>query len=61
MRFPMFATRSVILAKPPMPKPLAGLAIRPELRYDRSINKTRSFNQSSNRDQFTLGIDFLVT
>ena len=24
--------------KPPMPKPLAGLAIRPELRYDRSLN-----------------------
>ena len=47
--------------KPPMPKPLAGLAIRPELRYDRSLNDTRPFNQSSDRDQFTLGIDFLLT
>lgn len=47
--------------KPPMPKPLAGLAIRPELRYDRSLNSTRPFNQSSDRDQFTVGIDFLLT
>jgi hypothetical protein len=47
--------------KPPMPKPLAGLAIRPEVRYDRSLNNTRPFNQSSDRDQFTLGIDFLLT
>ncbi|MGH8094779.1 MAG: porin [Chthoniobacterales bacterium] len=46
--------------KPPMPKPMAGLVIRPELRYDRSLNNTRPFNQSSDRDQFTLGIDFLL-
>ena len=46
--------------KPPMPKPLAGLAIRPEVRYDRSLNGTRPFNQSSDQDQFTLGIDFLL-
>ncbi len=47
--------------KPPMPKPLAGLAIRPELRYDRALTNTRPFNQSSDRDMFTLGIDFLFT
>ena len=47
--------------KPPMPKPLAGLAIRPEVRYDRSLNNTRPFNDSSDRDQFTAGIDFLLT
>ena len=47
--------------KPPMPKPLAGLAIRPEFRYDRSLNNTRPFNQSSDRDMFTLGIDFLLS
>ena len=47
--------------KPPMPKPVAGLAIRPEVRYDRSLNGTRPFNQSSDQDQFTLGIDFLLT
>ena len=47
--------------KPPMPKPLAGLTIRPEIRYDRSLNDTRPFNDSSDRDQFTAGIDFIVT
>jgi hypothetical protein len=47
--------------KPPMPKPLAGLAIRPEIRYDCSLNDTRAFNNSSDRDQFTAGIDFIVT
>ncbi len=47
--------------KPPMPKPLEGLAIRPEARYDRSLNNTRPFNQSSDRDQFTVGIDFILT
>lgn len=47
--------------KPPMPKPLAGLAIRPEIRYDCSLNDTRPFNNSSDRDQFTAGIDFIAT
>jgi len=47
--------------KPPMPKPLAGLAIRPEIRYDCSLNDTRPFNNSSDRDQFTAGIDLIVT
>jgi Putative beta-barrel porin-2, OmpL-like. bbp2 len=47
--------------KPPVPKPLAGLAIRPEIRYDCSLNDTRPFNNSSDRDEFTAGIDFIVT
>jgi hypothetical protein len=47
--------------KPPMPKPLAGLAIRPEIRYDCSLNETRTFNYSSDREQFTAVIDFIVT
>ena len=47
--------------KPSMPKPIAGLTIRPELRYDRSLNKTRPFNDSNDRDQFTLGVDFILT
>ena len=47
--------------KPPMPKPLAGLAIQPEVRYDRSLNNTRPFNNSSDRDQFTAGIDFILS
>jgi hypothetical protein len=47
--------------KPPMPKPIAGLTIRPELRYDRSLNDTHPFNDSSDRDQFTAGIDFIFS
>ncbi len=47
--------------KPSMPKPIAELTIRPELRYDRSLNNTRPFNESNDRDQFTLGVDFILT
>jgi hypothetical protein len=47
--------------KPSMPKPIADLTIRPELRYDRSLNNTRPFNESNDRDQFTLGVDFILT
>jgi len=37
------------------------LTIRPEVRYDCSLNNTRPFNNSSDRDQFTTGIDFVLT
>jgi len=47
--------------KPAIPKPVAGLTIRPELRYDRALTNTRPFNDSSDRDQFTFGIDFILT
>ena len=47
--------------KPRVPKPFSGLTIRPELRYDRSLNKTRPFNDSHDRDQFTFGTDCLFT
>jgi hypothetical protein len=47
--------------KPSMPKPISGLTIRPELRYDRSLNNTRPFNDSNDRDQFTAGIDCILT
>src|SRR5256886_2640583 len=46
--------------KPPMPKPLAGLAIRPEIRYDVSLNDTRPFNNSSDRAQVTAAIDLIA-
>jgi hypothetical protein len=39
-----------------MPKPISGLNIRPELRYDRALNGTDPFNQSSDVDQFTVGV-----
>ena len=47
--------------KPPMPKPISGLNIRPELRYDRALNGTHPFNQSSDVDQFTVGVDCILT
>jgi hypothetical protein len=46
---------------PPVPKPLTGLKIRPELRYDRSLNGTRPFNDSSDVDMVTAGIDVILT
>ncbi|MEP6699399.1 MAG: outer membrane beta-barrel protein [Verrucomicrobiota bacterium] len=46
--------------KPPVPKPVASLQIRPELRFDRALNDTRPFNDSSDRDQFTAGIDVIL-
>lgn len=47
--------------KPPVPKPAASLVIRPELRFDRALNGTRPFNDSSDRNQFTAGIDVIIT
>ena len=47
--------------KPTMPKPISGLNIRPELRYDRALNGTHPFNQSSDVDQFTVGVDCILT
>jgi hypothetical protein len=47
--------------KPPVPKPVASLVIRPELRFDRALNGTQPFNDSSDRNQFTAGIDVIIT
>src|SRR6266446_1543774 len=46
--------------KPPVPKPLAGLTIRPELRVDHSFSETRPFNDSSDDTMFTAAIDVIV-
>ena len=46
--------------KPPAPKPAASVQIRPELRFDRALNGTRPFNDSTDRNQFTAGIDVIV-
>src|SRR5438477_5150856 len=46
--------------KPAVPKPIANLVIRPELRFDRALNGTRPFNDSSERTQFTAGIDVII-
>ena len=47
--------------KPPVPKSAASLVFRPELRFDRALNGTRPFNDSSDRNQFTAGIDVIIT
>jgi hypothetical protein len=49
-----------VTIKPTVPAPLTGLMIRPEVRYDRSLNGTHPFNDSSDRDMFTAAVDFVV-
>jgi hypothetical protein len=47
--------------KPPLPKPFAGLLIRPEVRYDRALtDRFKPFSQNTERDQWTLGIDAVI-
>jgi hypothetical protein len=38
-----------------------GFVIRPELRYDRSLDGARPFDAGSARDQLTVGMDFVLT
>src|SRR6266436_6174363 len=46
-----------VTIKPPLPKPIAGLLIRPEVRYDRSLtDRFKPFEQNTSRDQWTIGI-----
>src|SRR6267378_838297 len=50
-----------VTLKPPMPKPFAGLLIRPEVRYDRALtDSTKPFDQLTDRDQWTFGIDAIL-
>ena len=46
--------------KPVVPRPAVSLVIRPELRFDRALNGTHPFNDSSDRDQFTAGVDVII-
>ena len=50
-----------VTIKPPKPALITDLMIRPELRYDRSLNGTHPFNDSSDQDMFTAAVDFVVT
>jgi hypothetical protein len=50
-----------ITIKPPMPKPVAGLLLRPEVRYDRALtDRFKPFQQNSSRDQWTIGFDAVL-
>ncbi len=40
---------------------LSGLLVRPEVRYDRSLNDTRPFDDSSDKDQLTFGVDAILS
>jgi hypothetical protein len=50
-----------VTIKPPLPKPFAGLLIRPEVRYDRALtDSTKPFDQLTDRDQWTIGCDAVL-
>ena len=46
--------------KPTVPAPIGSLMIRPEVRYDRSLNGTRPFNSGSDRGAFTIAADAVL-
>ncbi len=47
--------------KPTFPRSGLTLMIRPEVRYDRSLNGTKPFDHSSDNDQFTAGLDVILS
>jgi hypothetical protein len=38
-----------------------GLVVRPEVRYDRSLDGARPYDAATSRDQLTFGLDFVLT
>ena len=56
-----FEVTGGVTIKPPVPKPLSGLLIRPEVRYDRALtDRFKPFEQNTSRDQWTLGLDLIL-
>jgi hypothetical protein len=51
------AVTAGVTIKPPVPKPLSGLLIRPEVRWDHALTDTHPFIDSQKRDQVTIGLD----
>jgi hypothetical protein len=49
-----------VTIKPTVPKPLAGLLIRPEIRYDRALTNTTPFKGGQNGDQWLMGFDVIL-
>lgn len=43
-----------------LPGPLSTLLVRPEIRYDRTLNDARPFNGGRNAQQFTVGADLVL-
>jgi hypothetical protein len=56
-----FEVTGGVTIKPPLPKPIAGLLIRPEVRYDRALTtQFKPFDQNTQRDQWTFGLDLVL-
>jgi hypothetical protein len=56
-----YAELTVGLAiKPPVPKQLEGLTIRPEIRYDTSLNNTTPFGGGTKGSQWTFASDLII-
>jgi Putative beta-barrel porin-2, OmpL-like. bbp2 len=50
-----------VTLKPPMPKPVAGLLIRPEVRYDQALtSQFKPFDENTRRNQVTLALDAVL-
>jgi Putative beta-barrel porin-2, OmpL-like. bbp2 len=50
-----------VTLKPPVPKPLTALLVRPEVRYDRALTDNFSpFDQHTDKDQWTLALDIIL-
>ena len=47
--------------KYPLPDPLGNLILRPEIRYDSTLNNARPFNNGRSKDQFTIAADAIVS
>jgi hypothetical protein len=45
---------------PTLPSPVQNFMIRPEIRYDRSLNGTDAYNDGTQTGQFTFGLDFVL-
>jgi hypothetical protein len=46
--------------KPPVPKQIEGLVIRPEIRYDTSLNNTTPFGGGTKSSQWTFASDLII-
>jgi putative OmpL-like beta-barrel porin-2 len=55
-----FEVTGGVTIKPPLPKPFAGLLIRPEVRYDTSLNGTTPYDQNTSGHQWTIGLDVVL-
>jgi hypothetical protein len=46
--------------KPPVPAPVSNLLLRPEIRYDSSLNGTKPYNGGTATGAFTISADFVL-